>query len=74
MDVRKDGLFELVHIFVEKHGGEIVKIRLHPDVDPEDVKKHIDRMVDATISPYYWSACGRSGVVNYFQSVTFPSK
>jgi hypothetical protein len=60
---------ERIPYFEVDQEGTIIKIRVHHEAVTTmawiGMQQH--RPMDVRIFPYQWAACGRSGVVNYFQ-------
>ena len=60
---------ERIPYFEVDREGTIIKIRVHYAAEDTmtwiGMQQHMP--MDVRIFPYQWAACGRSGVINYFQ-------
>jgi hypothetical protein len=71
------GLFShLLNMFVvarESAGGEEIRVRIASDADTdskvEKVNSLVGKKVNLVIYRSPWSACGKSGIINYLQSI-----
>lgn len=71
------GLFsDLLNMFTiaeESAGGEPIKVRIasdeNTDLFVEKVNSLVGKKVDLVVYRRPWAACGKSGIINYLQSI-----